>query len=102
MDLKQRIELAKRDGWTQIHEHGGKLWGIVPNAEEFDSQGALENYYEIPDFNGEMTLDEFRAATPKIQADYLAKKLELDDEYREKVRKVMEWAKKDAERNNNL
>lgn len=48
--VQERIKLAEAKGWTQIHEHEGKLWGIVPNADELDSQGALERYYEIPEY----------------------------------------------------
>ncbi len=44
------IELAKQEGWTQIHEYEGKTFGIVPDAEMMDSQGADNRYYEIPNY----------------------------------------------------
>ena len=48
--IKQRVKIAELCGWTNIHNVDGKLWGIIPYAEEFDSQGALENSYEIPNY----------------------------------------------------
>jgi hypothetical protein len=44
------IELAKLEGWTEIHEYEGKLFGIVSDAEMMDSQGADQVYCEVPDY----------------------------------------------------
>ena len=51
----QRIAIAKACGWAQIKLRLKKdydtVWsGVIPNAGEFDSQGALENAFELPDY----------------------------------------------------
>jgi hypothetical protein len=48
--LKQRKLIAEFCGWTEVHDDFKTVWGRIPNAEDFDSQGALESYYEIPDY----------------------------------------------------
>lgn len=47
---EQIIKLAQFEGWTNLRVHKGKVWGTVPDAKELDSQGALENFYEVPDY----------------------------------------------------
>lgn len=49
----QRIAIAKACGWTNITSD---FYGTVPNADELDSQGALENLYQIPDYLNDLNV----------------------------------------------
>lgn len=53
-DLEINKSIASILGWKDIHEVKGILYGIIPDADEYDSQGALEKYFEIPDFSNDL------------------------------------------------
>lgn len=52
-DTEMNLALCEKLGWTEIKQrpdvNGILAWsGIVPNAQEFDSQGALEIAFSLP------------------------------------------------------
>lgn len=48
---EQRIALAEWDGWTNVAVRLGTVSGFVPDSEMLDSQGAKNQYFEIPDYD---------------------------------------------------